>query len=507
MNNFNVTQNSNRSKDEMDSALSEEKAAALESSYKQNTREKSPLFREIPPASPYPFDLLGPILGPVAKRTHEIIKAPDAICGHSVLSAASLVTQAFANIGIDGREHPLSLFMISIAASGDRKSAADSVVVKPIRDYERMLYETSLEEKKVYRNQLEVWRKRKEKLLREGDFKMLDKELAALGDEPTSPLEPHILLEEPTYEGLVELCMTGQPSLGLFADEGGRMIGGHAMNKENFLKTACGLSSFWDGKPISRIRKGGNSLLYGRRLAIHLMIQETVLSLLQGNEVLLGQGLMARCLTVFPASNASERPYCEIDISQDPIIRSYWSRISGILDEPFPLKNPNIKNELSPRLLTLSQNAKKIWIGFHDEIDRNLKPEGVYFPIRRNANKAAEQALRIAGVLTLMEDLYAPSVSENTMLQAIGLVKYYLSESLRIEEMGYSNPTLVLAQATLKWMEKRREEHSQELFSLQDIYQKAGPRDVRNKDAAKKVMGILTDHGQVDCIESKWRIR
>jgi len=282
--------------------FSSERAAELEESYKQNQKEKIPLFREIPVASPYPFGLLGPILGPVAKRVHEVIKAPAAICGHSILSAASLVTQAYANVGIDGRVYPLSLFMITVAVSGDRKSAADNVVIKPVRDYERMLYEISLTEKRHYRNLLDVWKKKREKFLQKESFEGLEKDL---GVEPQAPLEPHILLEEPTYEGLVELCMIGQPSIGLFTDEGGRMIGGHAMSKDHFLKTACGLSSFWDGRPVSRIRAGGNLLLYGRRLAMHLMIQETVLGLIQGNEVLAGQGLIARCLMVFPPSNAS----------------------------------------------------------------------------------------------------------------------------------------------------------------------------------------------------------
>lgn len=485
---------------------SQERAEQLESDYKKSKKEKLPLFREIASASPFPFDLLGPVLGPVAKRLHEVIKAPDAICGNSILAAASLVTQAYANIYIDGRRHPLTLYMMTVGQSGDRKSAIDAVAVKPVRDYEMMLCEGFLKDMLIYKNKLDVWKKKRELILRDSDLEKGVEALADLGPEPIAPLEPYIICEEPSYEGLVELSAMGQPSLGIFSDEGGRMIGGYAMNQDNFLKTACGLSGFWDGKPISRIRKGNNSLLYGRRLAMHLMIQETVLGLLQDNDVLVGQGLLARCLIVFPSSNASERAYCEVDIMQDDDVKRYLSRMNDILDEPFLLKDQNIKNILNPRDLPLSAEAKKIWIQFHDEIDRDLKIDGLLYPVRRSANKGAEQALRIAGVLTLVDDVYAWDISEETMIRAIGLVRYYLAEALRIEEMGYCNPLLILAQATLKWLEKKKEAGTLDLFSLQDIYQKAGPRGVRNKEAAQNVLDILENHNQIEKIGNKWRL-
>ena len=53
-----------------------------------------------------------------AKTIHEIVQAPLAICSQSVLGAAGLAAQPFANVGIDGRVYPLSLFLLSVAESG-----------------------------------------------------------------------------------------------------------------------------------------------------------------------------------------------------------------------------------------------------------------------------------------------------------------------------------------------------------------------------------------------------
>jgi hypothetical protein len=82
-------------------------------------------------------------------------------------------------------------------------------------------------------------------------------------DEPVLPIMPIIIVEAPTYEGLVKYLEYGQPSVGLFSDEGGRFLGGNAMNRDNLLKTLAGLSSIWDAKPnkpITRMRSGDKSL-------------------------------------------------------------------------------------------------------------------------------------------------------------------------------------------------------------------------------------------------------
>jgi hypothetical protein len=46
------------------------------------------------------------------------------------------------------------------------------------------------------------------------------------------------------------------------------------MNANNRLKTLPALNALWEESPIRRTRAGeGHSTLYGRRLAVHLMVQ------------------------------------------------------------------------------------------------------------------------------------------------------------------------------------------------------------------------------------------
>ncbi len=72
-------------------------------------------------------------------------------------------------------------------------------------------------------------------------------DLAALGVEPAAPSSPDRVVTEPTFEGLTRLYLNGQPSLGIFSDEGGQFLGGHAMNSDNRQKTLTALNDLWQG--------------------------------------------------------------------------------------------------------------------------------------------------------------------------------------------------------------------------------------------------------------------
>ena len=157
-----------------------------------------PLQRESIPPKPFPFDALGSTLGQAAKRAFELIKAPDSICGQSFLSAAALITQPYASIHIDGRRHPLSLFAITVGESGDRKSAVDNLALKAVREYQELLTKAYPQERKAYKNKLEVWRKKRAELIESTDINRLEDCLNSLEAEPIPPLEPYVLVEEPT---------------------------------------------------------------------------------------------------------------------------------------------------------------------------------------------------------------------------------------------------------------------------------------------------------------------
>ncbi len=74
-------------------------------------------------------------------------------------------------------------------------------------------------------------------------------------------------------------------------------IGGHGMSPDNRLRTAAGYSEMWDGHPIKRVRSlDGVSILYGRRLSMHLMVQHDAAAQFLADPLLRDQGLLSRVL-------------------------------------------------------------------------------------------------------------------------------------------------------------------------------------------------------------------
>ena len=307
-----------------------------------------------------------------------------------------------------------------------------------------------------------------------------------LPDPPQPPLSPLLLVEEPTYEGLIKLLAVGQPSIGLFSDEGGRFIGGHGMSKDNLLKTASGMSSLWDGKPVTRVRAGdGSTLLCGRRLSIHLMAQPSVAQLILSNGMLLEQGFISRCLICYPNSRVGKRAYKEANLSSNSAMKAYIERILSILSSAMPLSGGKL-NELQPRHLPLTAESKALWIDYYNSIERQIADGGELASIRGLGNKAPEHALRLAAIIALIDNLSCASIDPTYMKAGIVLMNYYLREANRLHSVGLSDPDLLLADKLLHWLQGNRSKH----ISLPEIYQK-GPRPIRSAKQARTLMEIL----------------
>jgi Protein of unknown function (DUF3987) len=467
--------------------------------------QPEPLRRLPDPPEPYPTAALGDILGPAAGVLHEAIRSPEAISAQSVLAAATLATQGHANVLIDGRRLPLSEFFISVGESGIRKSATDQAALAPVAKRQRKLLEAYGQDRLKADIDSAMWRKEREEALRQkkGERKQA---LEAIGQPPVPPLFPMLTTEEPTYEGLVKLLDGGWPSVGLCSDEGGRFLGGFAMSEEQRIKTMAGLNSLWDGRTITRTRGGdGSTILYGRRVALNLLVQPLVAESLFGDRVAHDQGFLSRCLVSAPTSTLGQQLYVEADYTSDPAYTKYFACISGILDTELNWElNPQQQRTggIAPREVGIAPDAKALWIKFHDRVQGHLRDDGVLHPISGIAAKAAEHALRLAGVLMLTDDINAGLVSKGHVEAGTTLAHYYLSEALRLFDSARVNPDLVLAEKLLVWLRARGKNGRNSGGGLGEpiliypvlIYQH-GPNALRDKATAKKIIGILEDHG------------
>ena len=440
-------------------------------------RPPRPLVESNPVAQPYPVQALGGILGPAVERMAEVIGVPQALAAQSVLATSALATQGHAGLQLDGRNYPLSLYLITVAASGDRKTAADRFALLPARQWER-----------------EQWQRYREQLARYRAAQRQAQRINPTDPDPTNrvPLEaepsaPRLITTDPTIEALIKGLCHDLPSMGLFCDEGGQFLGSSTMSRDNRLKAVTTLSSLWDGSPIDRARSmvGESLRAYDRRLSLHLMLQPYLAMQLLSDPLLQGQGILGRCLMTWPTSLAGQRSYQAVDLSKDAALKRYHHRLSALFYQPWSL---SADGALQLSKLSLSPLARRRWIDLHDAIEAQLGEFGELASVRPSGSKAADNLLRVAGILAVVEE--SSVVEVDHIQRASALVGYYLTEIQRLTEQEPVCRVKEEADRLLRWLQVK----DWKRFSIRDL-NRNGPRFARKSSRhAAKLLVELIDH-------------
>jgi hypothetical protein len=470
--------------------------------------ELLPLVPPTPLARPYPLAALGPVLSGAAESIAAKCQCSPALAAQSVLAVASLVSQRLADVRQPyGQNRPLSLYFVTIAASGDRKSTSDNEALIPVRMYENNLKRDYEIAHSAWRVRYAAWDAQRRKI--END-KNLDRpgreaELTALGNAPTEPIKPVLTAPEPTVEALAKHWPILPGALGLFSAEGGQMTGGHGFGPDHRLKTAATLSTLWDGVGIRRLRAGdGITDLPGRRLALHLMVQPDVGAAFLSEPILRDQGLLSRLLVAAPESLAGKRVWRETASDLDPPMKRYIAAILGLLERPAPSAN-EAGNELMPPVLDLSADAKAAWVAFHDPVEISMAQDGTLECLRDVAGKAAENAVRIAAVLTVVERPDASTIELEAMTAGCELAGWYIAEALRLSGAQRQPPRLRNAIKLHEWLKAKRKTE----VTRSEVMQ-FGPAPVRQKAEADAALATLEEHGCIvrasDSKAAKWTV-
>lgn len=422
--------------------------------------------------TPYPVDALGPVLGPAARRIAYHVQAPLGMACQSVLGAASLAVQGHydvkrGNIGTG----PVSLYLMTEAESGERKSSVDKVALAPIRAIEteqREQYEQAVIQ---FRAEEEAWELRRKTIIGEAEGKakgkqaMSDEHQHALaarlaehdGNRPAAPAMPNLTFSEPTAEGMYLHLKASRPTAGLYSDEAIGFFGGHGMSNEARGRTIEALCRLWDGAPLTRTRgtAGESGFLAGRRLSTHLMMQPVVAEKVLGDALLQGQGFLPRFLICREPSMIGTRFLADRSpgdsVEADRTITDYYRRIDVLVRQELPF---NDASGLEPALISIDGAAFDVFSDLHDGIEAELAPNGRFHDVRAFASKAAENAARLAAVMAVVEK--SDSITPDHIKRAGRLVTYYL-ETMKIRtEEARLDAQERQARDLLKWINEHK---------------------------------------------------
>ena len=139
----------------------------------------------------------------------------------------------------------------------------------------------------------------------------------------------------------------------------------------------------------------------------------------------------------------------------------------------------------------MSSAAKTVLINFADDVELQQARGGKFEGITGTASKSAEQAARLAGVLTLWKDFHATEVEQTEMEQATELASFYMHEAKRLVDVSVVSRDIQLAEELREWIIKNC---SDGYLLVSDIIQN-GPGQIRERPVVLKLVKILEDAG------------
>lgn len=453
---------------------------------------------------PYPTDALPPLLRDAILEAQAFVQSPVALVACSALSALSVAAQGLANVR---RDHqlvgPVSLYLLAVAESGERKTTCDRIFGAPLRAWERdravacapaiAAREAAVASAEAKRAGLLEAIKRKRRDMQETVEEDAALEELAIQAPATVPL-PRLLYADATPEALAHALATGWPSAAVLSAEAGAVLGAHGMGYEAILRNLALINVFWDGGEIAVDRRSKSSFqLKDRRLTFSVMVQPEAWRgfMARAGALPRGMGFVARFLIAWPASTQGQRLYRPAP-TEMRAVDLFNRRIRELLDMPL---NTDANGGLVLPVLDLSPGAHAAWVQAHDTIERQLGSDGTYAPIRDVAAKAAENIARLAALMHLLEHGPVGTIGRGCVDSATRLVLWHLQEAHRLLGDLDAPPALSAAIRFDAWLRSEAQRTGDGRIPTTRVY-RFGPGCVRDNKDMKEALMVLAEHGR-----------
>lgn len=335
------------------------------------------------------------------------------------------------------KEH-LCLYLVIVAEPGETKSGTFGAVNRPIRawqDEKRADYEKSrnlyLQEKQAKEEKQANLRKAIAKLETDPQKKQqYHKELKAITDELTelqAPISPDFIIPDATMEALADLMMETGGSAGVFGSEGDffKIIAG--LYNRGMCSNINLVLSAYDGDEYTMRRVARKVYLPHPLLSFCLMLQPNLYQEAFTNGELEGRGFLARFLVCTPKSMAGKR---------DKRSTATLDAVNYVAYEKAMAHFLNLRQDPkeTPPVLTWEQDARECMLDYMQKIENSMRKGEAMEKHKDFASKAGAVAMRIAGILHLLQTYsleQIPPITKETAEKAIKVHRFFFAEKLK----------------------------------------------------------------------------
>lgn len=432
-------------------------------------------------------------------EVHLITQAPKRLIWGSIISVLSSVSQGMLDVKINPNlKMPTSLFILTIAESGERKSTVDNLLRKKLIERNDSINEENTKTNSIYQGELDKWKVQLKNLKKQYNKKLSEQ----LEDAVTSKLQSAILLmhenkpkamritnilyNDITIEALLCNLSGNFPNTTLSSSDAGNLL-----NKLNY-RYLSSINQLWDGDSIQIDRKKeGPIFIKDARLSLSLMIQPKIFDdIFSKKKRLRDIGTLARMIFIKSDSTQGHRFYSES--TDHDYLDAFYDRINAIYEKSYSMSLCDIDKIV----VTLSPEAREEWINFYNNIESYLG-KGVLSDISDYASKIANNVARIAALLHYY--LYDNNViCKACMIKAIQR-GYDCIDSFKsvFGEKTIDEKAKELADILYNWLRKNAQNRYSQDFLKSHIYM-YGPNQLRNKDNLEMALWRLHNDGDID---------
>lgn len=358
--------------------------------------------RAIPP---FPTGVLPRPVAAMAAAVAEFAQVDEAMSATSGLSMLAAAVAGKARIRIrPGWSEPLNLYTVTVAGPGQRKSAVQRSMAKPLYEAEKTLVEQGEPERIERETQYLVAKKAAENSRNkaggadgasrdEATAEAVSQAMAA--ERTTVPPRLRLVADDATAEAVASI-LAEQGRLAIVSTEGGpfdMMAGRYTSNKAVSLDVWLKGHS---GDPIRVDRKGrAPEFVDEPALTLALMVQPMVLEEIGKNPALRGRGLLARCLYALPPSKVGRRSVDPPEVPRE-VATAYAERLTDLA--------LRCARREETATLVLDPEAQRLFIEHAQRLEPSLDPAGPFGHVTEWGSKLEGAIARIAGLLHLGDD-------------------------------------------------------------------------------------------------------
>ncbi|WP_263068387.1 YfjI family protein [Enterobacter huaxiensis] len=435
----------------------------------------------------------------VGHAIYEVVQhtqAPLPMVAAEILGVISLACQNRIDVcRLNNLRGPTSLFIVTIAESGERKSTVSKLLMKPIYQLEEQLFELYKQEITKWQYNVRIFKAEEKALMsklkseiRGGkDPTITRRSLSMLQDSyPVEPVRYKLTFNDTTTAAIKEYLCGDWRSIGILSDEAGTIFNGYALNELPFV------NKMWDGATYSVERKNApERLIKNARLTLSLQVQPVVINryIERKGDVAKGIGFFARTLINRPFSTQGYRQITNPVVSSEhlPLLHE---RLMEIVNESIANKDERICLHFSP-------DAGQKWIAFYNEVETEMQLIGFLSDFKDYASKVAENMARIAALLHYFNgdegDIYLTAVDA-----AIEISSWYVNEYTKL----FSKPQEVNMVNTdadeLYWWIKEYCNRNFIPYMRKNTILQNGPDRFRKCSKANELLSILYSQGKIN---------